>query len=116
MLYQFRNENALRFGRKEGKRKEKSYTNKDVDNFIKDVKNGMPASDAAKLHGIPQGTAHGLKPDELKKKRNKPLAIDLLKKKESGVIDISYAAICRLSNYEKTAVKAFKVKIQEGVL
>lgn len=116
LIHQFRNESSLRFSSKEGARKKAEYTREDVDNFVADVKKGVPAAHAAKIHGIPSGTAHGLKPDDLKKKRNRPLAIELIKKKLSGTVNISFAAIGRMVNYEKTALRVIKVKVQAGEL
>tara|TARA_R100000951_G_scaffold114774_2_gene120800 strand:- start:188 stop:559 length:372 start_codon:yes stop_codon:yes gene_type:complete len=108
--YQFRNEGPLRYGTNinniGGKRKH-DYSDADIVSFKYDVANGAKIIDAAKEHGIPLSSARALIP-KVKRPKNKPLALEMLKKKISGEIDCSYAHIARESGYTRPGISRIK--------
>ena len=114
LLYQFKNESALRFATNkehQGGRRKSDYSDADVECFKYDVLNGMRIIDAAKEHGIPLSTARGLLP-KVNKPKDRELAVELLNKRLMGVIDYSYRKIARKSGYSHAGITRIKRELQ----
>jgi hypothetical protein len=110
LAYQFKNENALRYGtnvNNQGGKRKNDYSDADVVSFKHDVAGGVRISDAAKEHGIPISTARTLVP-KVKAPKNRALAMTLLKQKLSGELDSSYREIGRKSGYTCSGILRMK--------
>lgn len=106
LFSQFKNEDALRYGRK--KKVDKNYSAPDVEQFKLDMIAGATIKEAAKKNRIPDGSAYRYVPEQLKKVKNKDLAIELTAKKIEGEVTLSYTAIGALCGYGATAVRVIR--------
>tara|TARA_R110002020_G_scaffold248376_1_gene462365 strand:- start:3983 stop:4351 length:369 start_codon:yes stop_codon:yes gene_type:complete len=113
LIYQFKNEEALRFQQKIGKREEKAYDVKDVEQFKEDLHNGKTIKQAAIDNKMPIGTAYRYVPDELKANRDKEQARDLIIKRLKGEISISFPKIGLLCGYSRSAARVMANKIKK---
>lgn len=109
LMSQFRNEGSLRYGRK--KKLDKNYSAPDVAQFKLDMIAGATIKEAAKKNRIPDGSAYRYVPEQLKKLKNKKLAIELTTKKLKGDVDLTYKAIGKLCGFEQTAMRVIKINI-----
>ncbi len=105
LLYQFKNEEALRAG-DVTPRPEKDYSKPDIEQFKKDMIAGAKIAEAAKKNNIPTGSCYRYVPDECKKVKDKELALKLMTKKTSGKIKLTYKAITKLCGYKETYLRA----------
>ena len=113
LIYQFKNEEALRFQQKIGKREDKAYVTADVEQFKKDLHNGKTIKQSAIDNKKPIGTAYRHVPDELKANRDKELARDLIIKRLKGEISTSFPKIGLLCGYSRSAARVMANKIKK---
>lgn len=112
LVNQFKNEHQLRHGRVE--RSAKTYNEVNVERFIKAVNSGVTIVKAASDEGIPIGSAFKHVPENLKKKRNKPKALELAKQRANGLIDMTTTEIAKRTHYSRAAINKMIEKIKSG--
>ncbi len=115
LLYQFKNEEALRSerGKDHARLKKKSrkvHSAETVKKFKDAIKNGARLLDAAKKYGIPTSTARGMVPNSRKPEQRK-LAVSMVKMKLNGELCVTDKLIATRTGYSTHSIGYIRAEL-----
>tara|TARA_R100000951_G_scaffold51824_1_gene43670 strand:- start:2568 stop:2936 length:369 start_codon:yes stop_codon:yes gene_type:complete len=115
LLYQFKNEEALRSerGKDHARLKKKSrkvHSAETVKKFKDAIKNGARLLDAAKKYGIPTSTARGMVPNSRKPEQRK-LAVSMVKMKLNGELCVTDKLIATRTGYSTHSIGYIRTEL-----